>query len=76
MAEALDEQSGTLTSGKVAKGGFSGPYQAEVYGKFARNEIREETVYGDSGDITLLLCGQSPHQGASPKVDGLGAPHG
>ena len=49
MAAELDNQVGTLTSGKVRPGGFVGDHKAEVYGKFARNEIREETVYGDSG---------------------------
>lgn len=54
-AAEMDEQSGTLTRGKVAKGGFTGPYTAEVYGTYARNEIREETVYGDSGGASRFF---------------------
>ena len=45
----LNRQSGHRKSGSVAPGGFSGPYKAEVYGKYARNEIREETIYADEG---------------------------
>ena len=54
-AKEMDRQSGTLTSGKVAKGGFTGPYKAEVYGTYARNEIREETVYGDTGGASRFF---------------------
>ncbi|ALA48610.1 DNA methylase [Mycobacterium phage PopTart] len=55
QAAELDAQSGILTSGKVKAGGFSGEYRAEVYGKYARNEIREETVYGDSGGASRFF---------------------
>ena len=55
QAAELDRQSGTLTSGKVAEGGFRGPYKANVYGKYERNEIREETVYGDSGGASRFF---------------------
>lgn len=51
----LDAQSGTLTSGKVGPDGFSGQFKAEVYGTFARNEIRPETVYGDSGGASRFF---------------------
>ena len=51
----LDQQSGVLTSGNVAPGGFSGPYKAEVYGRFARNEIRPDTVYADSGGASRFM---------------------
>jgi len=43
----LDAQSGVRTSGK--SDGFEGPYKAQVYGKFANNSIRPETIYGDTG---------------------------
>lgn len=55
QAADLDAQTGVLTSGKVAPGGFSGEHKAEICGKFARNQIREETVYGDSGGASRFF---------------------
>lgn len=55
QAAGLDNQSGILTSGKVAAGGFTGEFRANVYGKFERNEIREETVYGDTGGASRFF---------------------
>ena len=77
-AAELDTQSGILTSGKVKPGGFSGDYKAEVYGKFARNEIREETVYGDSGGASRFFPvfkyqAKAPTK-ERPKVDGISHP--
>jgi DNA modification methylase len=43
----LDTQGGVRTSGK--SDGFEGPYKAEVYGKYEKNLIRPETIYGDTG---------------------------
>lgn len=48
-AASLDEQSGILTSGAVAPGGYKGEYNANVYGTYAYSSLREETVYADSG---------------------------
>lgn len=53
-AEMLDEQTGTLTSGKCPNG-FKGEYTAEVYGKYANNLINPETVYGDSGGASRFF---------------------
>jgi len=50
----LDEQTGTLTSGKCDKG-FIGDYSANIYGKYANNVINPETVYGDSGGASRFF---------------------
>lgn len=52
-ARALDEMSGTLTSGTSP--GFKGEYKAQVYGRYAHNEIRPETVYADSGGASRFF---------------------
>jgi site-specific DNA-methyltransferase (adenine-specific) len=52
-ATFLDQQSGVLTSGFSA--GFSGEYKAEVFGKYARNEIRPETIYADTGGASRFF---------------------
>jgi site-specific DNA-methyltransferase (adenine-specific) len=77
-AAELDTQSGILTSGKVRAGGLSGDYKAQVYGKFARNEIREETVYGDSGGASRFFPvfkyqAKAPTK-ERPKVNGVSHP--
>lgn len=57
----LDEQTGTLTSGKA--NAFEGEYKASVYGKFAHNTINPETIYADSGGASrFFYCSK-----ASPK---------
>ena len=47
-ARMLGEQSGVLKSGDCPAG-FEGEYRAEVYGRYAKNLIRPETVYADQG---------------------------
>ena len=49
MGEILDEQSGFLKSGSVNPDGYKGEYTANVYGKYANNQIDPKTVYADSG---------------------------
>lgn len=76
QAAELDRQSGHLTSGK--SDGFTGPYRAEVYGAYARNEIRPETVYGDSGGASRFFPvfryqAKAP-TGERPRVDGVAHP--
>lgn len=51
----LDEQSGILKSGKVKPEGFKGEYSANVYGKYANNQIDPNTVYGDSGGASRFF---------------------
>jgi len=53
-AAMLDEQSGTLKSGDCPNG-FSGEYKAQVYGKYAANLIRPETVYADQGGASRFF---------------------
>lgn len=74
-AEALDEQSGILTSGAVSPDGFKGEYTAEIYGKYAHNMINPETVYADSGGASRFYPvfryqGKAPSS-ERPRVDGL-----
>lgn len=54
-AQALDEQTGILTSGNVKPEGFIGEYKAQVYGKYANNTINPDTVYGDSGGASRFF---------------------
>jgi len=51
----LDEQTGTLTSGKVSPEGFKGEYTGNVFGKYANNTINPDTVYGDSGGASRFF---------------------
>lgn len=51
----LDDQTGILTSGNVSPEGFKGDYTANVYGKYANNQIDPETVYGDSGGASRFF---------------------
>jgi len=53
-AVMLDEQSGTLKSGDCPNG-FSGEHTAQVYGEYAANLIRPETVYADTGGASRFF---------------------
>ena len=55
QAALLDTQSGQLTSGNVSAEGFTGPHSAKVYGKFARNELRPDVVYADTGGASRFF---------------------
>lgn len=67
----LDEQSGTLTSGKVAAEGFEGPHSASVYGEYARNQLRPEVVYGDSGGASrFFYCAKASRGERNAGLDG------
>jgi DNA modification methylase len=67
----LDEQTGILTSGKVKPEGFKGEFTANVYGKYANNQIDPNTVYGDSGGASrFFYCAK-----ASKKERGEGNNH-
>ena len=54
-AAILDEQSGTLTSGKVSPAGYKGEYTGNIYGKFAHNQLNPASVYGDSGGASRFF---------------------
>ena len=54
-AAILDEQSGTLTSGKVSPAGFKGEYKANIYGKYANSYINPTPVYGDTGGASRFF---------------------
>lgn len=70
-AAALDEQSGTLTSGRCPDG-FRGEYKAHVYGTFANNLIRPETVYGDSGGASrFFYCPKADRAERDAGLDGV-----
>ena len=70
-AAILDEQSGTLTSGKVKPEGFVGKYTGNIYGKFAHNQLNPASVYGDSGGASrFFYCSK-----ASKKERGDGNIH-
>lgn len=42
-------------SGDVGANGFKGEYTANVYGKYANNQINPETVYADSGNASRFF---------------------
>jgi DNA modification methylase len=50
----LNEQSGTLTSGKCPDG-FRGTYKAEVFGMYKEGYINPETIYADSGGASRFF---------------------
>lgn len=54
-AQMLDEQTGILKSGTVKPEGFKGDYSANIYGKYAHNQINPNTVYGDSGGASRFF---------------------
>jgi DNA modification methylase len=64
--QILDEQTGTLTSGK--SDGFEGDYTADVYGKYEKNIINPENVYGDSGGASRFFYSAK----AAPKEKNAG----
>jgi hypothetical protein len=51
----LDQQSGQLTSGKVKPGGFVGEVHESVALGRKRNQIREETIVGDTGGASRFF---------------------
>lgn len=55
MGIELDTQSGFLKSGSVNPEGFQGDYSANVYGKYAYNQIDPNTVYADSGGASRFF---------------------
>ncbi len=77
-AGELDEQTGVLSSGSVAPEGYVGKYNADVYGKYAHNQIRPETVYADSGGASRFFPvfkyqAKAPKK-ERPRVDGVSHP--
>jgi site-specific DNA-methyltransferase (adenine-specific) len=52
-AEMLDKQTGILKSGDSK--GFKGEHTADIYGKYAHNQIDPETVYADSGGASRFF---------------------
>ena len=52
-AATLDEQSGELVSGK--SDGFSGEHRAEVYGRYARNELRQSRSTANRGGASRFF---------------------
>ena len=55
--EALDEQSGVLTSGKEPKGGFyrNTDKQRSVFGAFAGQDKEPSSLYGDTGGASRFF---------------------
>jgi len=49
----LDEQTGTLISGK--SDGFRGTHTAEIYGEYTENIIKPENIYADSGGASRFF---------------------
>ena len=49
----LNEQTGILKSGN--SNGFKGEHTADVYGKYAHNQINPETVYADAGGASRFF---------------------
>ena len=66
----LNEQTGTLRSGDSK--GFKGEYTADVYGKYAHNQINPETVYADSGGASrFFYCAKANKKERNAGLDEL-----
>lgn len=84
MARVLDQQSGTLTSGKVAPGGFVGEVETSVALGDKRAMINPASVYGDTGgasrffkvveqEAPFMYAAKAPKR-ERPDVDGIKHP--